>query len=263
MVLSDDDFGVHAEIAGATQDFDDAAYGSGTLTSVADEFGVDDGAIKFRNVGEAEALARALFFTGEKLFAESGRKFFAGGQFDFMLNAGIVGDDDAAAGGVAEETDDGGMRARDDAEDAAFGAAGSGGSAEAGDFGDDVVAVHGVLDEVARDEKVAVEIGNGDIGNDEAVTVLVENEAAFDFVAGKGFVLRETVGGRLGSGPGLCGGLLRAGSLAKEEAAVGKFFDEAAFFELCKHLEEGAAAGFPDLKGAGEVFEGSGSVSKL
>ena len=47
---------------------------------------------------------------------------------------------------------------------------------------------------------------------------------------------------------------MRAGSLAKKEAAVGKFFDEAAFFQLGKHLEEGAAAGAPDLKGAGEIF---------
>jgi hypothetical protein len=147
-----------------------------------------------------------------------------------VLHAGIVRDDDAAARGVSEETDDRGMRARDDAEDAAFGAAGSGGAAEAGNFGDDVVAVHGVFDEVAGDEEIAVEIGDGDIGNDETVAVLMEDEAAFDFVAGESFVLRESIGGRLGRGPGLCGGLLRAGSLAKKEAAVGKFFDEAAFF---------------------------------
>jgi hypothetical protein len=56
---------------------------------------------------------------------------------------------------------------------------------------------------------------------------------------------------------------LRAGSLAKKEAAVGKFFDEAALFELGEHLEEGAAAGLPDLEGAGKVFEGDGAVFKL
>jgi hypothetical protein len=123
--------------------------------------------------------------------------------------------------------------------------------------------MHGVFDEVAGDEKVAVEIGDGDVGDDEAVAVLVENEAAFDFVAGKGFVLGKCFGGRLGRGPGFCGGLLRAGSLAEEEAAVGKFFDEAALFELGKHLKEGAAAGFPDLEGAGEVFEGDRAVFKL
>jgi len=150
-----------------------------------------------------------------------------------VLDAGIVGDDDAAARGVPEEADDGWMRARDDAEYAAFGAAGSGDAAKAGNLSDDVVAVHGVFDEIAGDEEVAVEIGNGNVGNDEAVAVLMEDEASFDFVAGNGFVLGEVIRGwRLGRGALLGGGRLRAGSLAKKEAVVGKFFDEAAFFEL-------------------------------
>ena len=263
VVLADDDFGVHAEIAGAAEDFDYAADGRGAFASVADEFGVDDGAVEFRNVREAEALTGAFFFTGEQLFAKGDREFFAGGEIDFVLHSGIVGDHDAAAGGVTEEADDGGMRARDDAEDAAFGAACSGDAAETGNFGDDVVAVHGVFDEVARDEEIAVEIGNGDVGNDEAVAVLMEDEAAFDFVARKRFLLGEFFGGCFGSGARLGGRLLRAGSLVKKEAAVGKLFDEAALFELGEHLEEGAAAGSADLKGAGEVFQGSGSVSKL
>jgi len=126
-----------------------------------------------------------------------------------------------------------------------------------------VVAVHGVFDEVAGDEEVTVEVRDSDIGNDETVAILVEDEAALDFVAGKGFVLRETVGGGLGRGARLRGGLLRAGSLSKKEAPVGKFFDEAALFELGKHLEEGAAAGLPDLKRAREVFEGDWAVFKL
>jgi len=96
-----------------------------------------------------------------------------------------------------------------------------------------VVAVHSVLDEIAGDEEVAVEIGNGNVRNDEAVAVLMEDEASFDFVAGNGFVLGEFIWGwRLGRGTLLGGRLLRAGSLAKKEAAVGKFFDEAAFLEL-------------------------------
>jgi hypothetical protein len=197
------------------------------------------------------------------LFAESGRKFLASGQFDFVLDAGIVRHNDAAARGVTEKADDGGMRAGDDAEDAAFGAAGAWGAAEAGNFGDDVVAVHGVFDEITRDEQIAIEVRDCDVGDDEAVAVLVEDEAAFNFVAGKDFVLWEIVGGWLGRGPGLCGGLLRAGSLAKQEAAVGEFFNEAALFELGEHLEEGAAAGFLHLEGAGEVFQGGWSVSKL
>jgi hypothetical protein len=126
-----------------------------------------------------------------------------------------------------------------------------------------VIAVHGVFNEIAGDEEVAIEIRNGNIGNHEAVAVLVENEAAFDFVAGNGFVLGEFFGRRLLSGSWIRGRLLGAGSLAKKEAAVGKFLDETTFFQLGQHLEEGAAAGFADLEGAGEVFERGGAISKL
>ena len=54
-----------------------------------------------------------------------------------------------------------------------------------------------------------------------------------------------------------------AKEMAKKKAAVGKFFDEAALFELGKHLKEGGAAGPSDFEGAGEVFQRGGSVSKL
>ena len=44
---------------------------------------------------------------------------------------------------------------------------------------------------------------------------------------------------------------------------MGKLLDEAAFLELGKELKEGAAGGFSNLEGAGEVFEGDGAVSKF
>jgi|SRR5260221_2205325 len=147
------------------------------------------------------------------------------------------------------------MRARDDAENAAFGAAGTGHAAEAGNFGNDVVAVHGVFDKVTGDEQVAVEIRDGDVGYDEAVAVLVKDEAAFNFVARKGLLLREFFGRRLLDGAQLGGWLLRAGSLAKKEATLRKFFYEAALFQFGQHLEECAATGAAHLEGAGEVFQ--------
>jgi hypothetical protein len=154
------------------------------------------------------------------------------------------------------------MRADDDAKDASFGAAGAGKSAEAGNFGDNVIAVHSIFDEVAGDEEIAIEVGNGHVGNDEAVAVLMEDEAAANFVARKGFLLREFFGGRRRSGPGFQR-RLRTRGLAKDEAIVGELFDEAAFFEFGEHLEQGMAGGFLDLEGTGEVFQGDGAVSKL
>ena len=56
---------------------------------------------------------------------------------------------------------------------------------------------------------------------------------------------------------------MRTGSLPEQEAAVGKLFDEAAFFQFGEHLKEGAAAGAANLEGAGEVFQRGGAVSKL
>jgi len=120
-----------------------------------------------------------------------------------------------------------------------------------------VIAVHGVFDGVARNENVAVHVGKSDIGNDKAVAILVENEAALDFVAGRGFLLNDLLGRRFGNGGGIA---LRA---AKQEAPVGKFLDEAASLEFGEHLEEGAAVTFFHMKGAGEILDGNGVVSKL
>ncbi len=74
------------------------------------------------------------------------------------------------------------MRTTEDSNDAAFGALRARGAAAAQNFDEDMVAVHGVLDGVARNEDVAVELGHGRVGNDEAVAVMVENEAAGDFI---------------------------------------------------------------------------------
>lgn len=172
-----------------------------------------------------------------------------------MLDARVIGRDDTSARGVTELADDGRMRAADNAHNTAFGAAGAGVAAEAVDLGDDVITVHGVFDGIARNEDVAIHIGESNIGNDEAVAILMENEAALDFIAGGGFLLDDFLG--RGSGGGI------ASRAAKKEAAVGKFLDEAASLEFGEHLEEEAAVAFFHMEGAGEVLEGNGVISKL
>ena len=86
------------------------------------------------------------------------------------------------------------MSAADNANYAAFGTARAGHTGEARDASDDVIAVHGVFDVVARDEKIAVDVGDSDIGNDEAVAVLMEHEVAADLVARCGLVLGNIFG---------------------------------------------------------------------
>ena len=110
-----------------------------------------------------------------------------------MLHARIVGNDDTAARIVTKETHDGGVGAANNLDDTSFGAMGAGQTAEAGNFGDYGIAVHGVFDVVAWDEDVAVEVGQGHIRDHEAVAILVQDQAALDFVARRGFVLREFI----------------------------------------------------------------------
>jgi len=223
MMLANDDFGIDTEIAGTAKNFDDAASGRRAAARKANEFDIDDGAIEFRDVRETfPASGRAEC----ELFAEGGGEFVAGSEFDFRLHARVVGNDDWAAGDVAKLSDDGGMRAVEDAHDAAFGAARTGLAAQARDASDDVIAVHGVVNVIARDEEIAVEIRNGDIGNNEAVTIVVKHQAAGNFVARRSLLLRGLLlrdGGVVVRG----GGFVVA---AEDEARMGEFFDEAAFF---------------------------------
>lgn len=155
------------------------------------------------------------------------------------------------------------MSAANDANNAAFSAAGGGEPAKALDFGDDVIAMHGVFNGIARYENVAIHIRKSDVRNHEAVAVLVKHKAAADFIARTGSVLRDLVGGGIRGVTTFFRRRRRARRLAEEEAAVGKFLDEAAFLELEEHLKERSPIGPAGVEALGEVLEGDGVVSKL
>ena len=55
----------------------------------------------------------------------------------------------------------------------------------------------------------------------------------------------------------------RLTGLAKQEAAVGDFFDEAALFQFFQHAEKGAAVVFLEAEATGKVFQKNGPVLKL
>ena len=120
-----------------------------------------------------------------------------------MLHARIVGEDIVAALAVAEKTNNAGMRAVEDANDSALGPLWTRTGAGAKDFGEDVVAVHGVLDGVAGDKDVAGILGGGDIGDDKTIAVVVEDESAGQFIAAGVMVPRVMAAGG--------GGVVRAG----------------------------------------------------
>jgi len=75
------------------------------------------------------------------------------------------------------------MRAAQDLNDAAFSALRAGNATQTLNFCQNVVAVHGVLDGVARNENIAVELRHRRIRDDEAIAVVVKNEASFYFIA--------------------------------------------------------------------------------
>ena len=121
-----------------------------------------------------------------------------------MLHARVVRENVVAALPVAEETDDTGVGAVEYANNAAFGALGSVASAGPEDSGEDVVTVHGVLNGVAGNKDVAGVLRCGDIGDDEAVAVVVEHEAPGEFVAPGG-------GGGVQAGAGWIGTIIGRG----------------------------------------------------
>jgi len=117
--------------------------------------------------------------------------------------------------------------------------------------------MHGVFDGVARNENIAIHVGQGDIGNNEAVAILMKNEAALDFVARRCFLLRDFFGRWFRSRGRI------ATRAAKQETSMGKFLNEATGLQFGEHLEEGAAVTFLHLEAAREVFHRDGVISKL
>src|SRR6266446_3012330 len=75
------------------------------------------------------------------------------------------------------------MGAAQDAKDAAFGALRTGNAAQTLNLRQNMIAVHGVSNGVGWDENVAVELWHGRIRHHEAIAVVVEHQAAFDFIA--------------------------------------------------------------------------------
>jgi len=183
MMLANDDLGVDAEIAGTAENFDDAAGWRCASVRIAEQLHVDDGSVELIEARDAPRADTGFIGAAEaEFFPEAGRQFVAAGNFNFVLDANVVRKDDIPLGAVAKETDDGGVRAVEDSNDATLGALGARDAAQALDLCENVIAVHGVLNGVAGDEHIAVELRHGGIGDDEAVTVVVKNEAALDFV---------------------------------------------------------------------------------
>jgi hypothetical protein len=121
--------------------------------------------------------------------------------------------------------------------------------------------MHGVFNVVARNEEVAIDVRKSDVGNNEAVAVVMQDETAANFIARGGFVLGNFFGGFGRNGTSLLGRQL--GSPKEEEPAVRKLLDETAFLEFLEHVQEGAAVILPKAERVREIIDGHRVMSKL
>ncbi len=78
VMLADDDFGIHTEIAGTAHDFNDATGWCSATTAIMQKLSIDYGAVELGNMWQTFAAVGLFFFGQLKLLAESGGEFFAG-----------------------------------------------------------------------------------------------------------------------------------------------------------------------------------------
>ena len=188
---------------------------------------------------------------GQAVFpAQRGRGFFARRNFDLMLDAGVIREDDGAANSIAKEADNRGIGAPENPQDAAFDTAACSGGSRAQQFDQDAVAVHRVANGVARDKDIPIETGDGPVGDGKAVAVMVEDKAAGDFVAAGGDWLARNSNG---SGLSIALSFQKSPLARKAIASARKLLDGTSLFEAGEQFEKGALAGFLELEASCDV----------
>src|SRR6202158_2853063 len=159
MMLADDDLGINAEIAGTPENLDDAAGRRCASVRIAQQLHVHDGSVQFIQPRDAPRSDAGFIRAAEtQLLPQPGGQFVAARNLHLVLDSNIVRQDDILLGAVAKQTDHRWMRAAQDSNDAAFGTLRAGNAAQTLNLCQNVVAVHGVLNAVARNENIAVEL---------------------------------------------------------------------------------------------------------
>jgi len=182
LVLADHHFDVNAEVVGIAEDFDDAANCRAGRCGPTGDLDVDDEA--FQTVVSVCGCG----FAAEDAMGSSGlvgrRQFLTGRNEDGLGHAFVEGDDVVAQGAivacVVKDADDRRVVALKDTDDAALAAAVGFGRL---DFDEDLVALHGAVDLVGRNEDIfstgslaGVRRGGSSIRSDEAEAVAMQIE---------------------------------------------------------------------------------------
>src|SRR5579864_1883905 len=191
---------------------------------------------------------------------QSRSQFVTGQNFDFVLNARVVGQHYVVARTIAKEADNGRMRPVENAYDAPFGALRSGKSAYALDAHEHMIAVHRIFNRIARNKNVAINLRQRRIGHNKAIAIVMQHEPAVYFVpSGEGLsrpsahILRGAHTGPVRSWlPTLPVGF----SAGQTVAPPGQFLNGPSFFELREHFVQGANVGFLQVQTEGDIAVG-------
>ncbi len=103
VMLADDDFGVHAEIAGTPDNFDDASGGRSAGARIPEQLDVDHGPVKFIQTRDAPQASAGFIGAAEtELLGQTGSQLLAARDFDFMLDSNVVRQDHIALRAVTK-----------------------------------------------------------------------------------------------------------------------------------------------------------------
>ncbi len=182
VMLADDDFDIHSEIAGAAQNLDHAAHWPRSLLGILQQFDVHDHAGEiFHRLHLHRSNADAVRPGGGRSAA---RKFHAIGNIDPLVDPAIGGNHVAAAAADFELTDHRGVGALQHLDDFAIGAPTG---LDARNSDDHAVAVHGALGLFRRKEDIACDPLHRALGDQEAVAIAVHLQASHgEFAAARG-----------------------------------------------------------------------------
>src|SRR5438034_547594 len=126
VMLAYDDFGIYTEFARSTENFDDTAARRGAAAGKTRQLDVDHRAVEFRHARNAAAAEAALIEAARTHFLRKVRRQFVPRRNDdFVLDAGVVGENHVSLRAVTKQTHDRGVRAVQDANDAALGTLGA------------------------------------------------------------------------------------------------------------------------------------------
>lgn len=227
MVLSNDDFNIHAEIVGMTEDLDDTTGRSPAIFWKFEDLDVDDHAFEIFGAGDLYWRdAHAIKVVGY------GRHFHTLGDIDPLTDPVIVGNDMSSVAADAKFANHGLVSAAQDLDDFSVSPAIV---LNAGDVDDNSIAMHGGLRGIARDVDVAADAFDGVIGNQESVAIAMHVEPADGIIAAE------------------LGGDEVTGADLDEFAAFGQVIEGGVNFSA----RYAFCGEFPD-----ELFEGGASVGK-